>query len=146
MANTTVVDKLRGLALSAADLRILTNWSDPVIEDYLSLVDNIINIAETVDGKNDLIKTVTVVDSSMSPYEIGAADEEVFFDTTLGDIVANLKPGVLGTNYRLINVGTADNKVTVNAFGTELIFNASSEYIYDEEALLITFDDTYGWH
>jgi hypothetical protein len=47
MANLT--DRLRGLIPSAIELRQSTNWEEWVIEDYLSILRNILEIAETVD-------------------------------------------------------------------------------------------------
>ena len=42
-------DKLRGLILSAVELKQINSWSDSMIEDYLNIFDNIISLADTID-------------------------------------------------------------------------------------------------
>ena len=148
MANTTVAfERLRGLALSASDLRGLTDWPEPLIEDYLSFLDALQTLADAVNVKNDILKTTKLVDTTMSPYELSSTDEEIFFDTTLGDIEANLREGEDGRNYRLISVGTGGNKVILTPFGTDKLFGVNaSENIYDGEALIVTFEkDIEDW-
>ena len=47
----------------------------------------------------------------MSPYTITEDDEEIFFDTTSGDITALLPAGEEGRNFRLVSVGEGGNKI-----------------------------------
>lgn len=140
---------LQSLVLSASDLRELTDWDDAVIEEWLNLFRNLIQLANQIDTKNDIIKETTSV--TTSPFEPSATDEELFFDTDGfgGDMVANLPQGIDGTNYRLINTGvTGGNRVTINPFGTEKLFGVNaSEYIAMQEKLIITFDENSGgWY
>ena len=53
MPDPTTVTRLRGLALSAKDLRELTDWPDALIEDYLNILDNLILLADTLDVETD---------------------------------------------------------------------------------------------
>jgi hypothetical protein len=140
---------LQSLVLSAADLRQLTDWDDAIIEEWLNLFRNLIQLANQIDTKNDIIKNTTHI--TTSPYEITADDEEVFFDTDAfgGEMEANLRPGVDGTNYRLINTGiTGAHRVNLNPFGAEKLFGVNaSEFIAIQEALLVTFDEeSDGWY
>lgn len=147
MANTTITaQNLRGFALSATELRAMVDWPEALVEDYLNIIDNLFTIADAVNQKNDIIKTVTNVAFADSPYTITADDEEIFFDTSGGDIVANLPAGSEGRNFRLLNVSSSGNKVTLNPDGTELLFGDTVEYIYDAEALIITYDTDFGWY
>ena len=41
MADTSTVDKLRGLVLSAVELREMIDWPEALIEDYLNLISNL---------------------------------------------------------------------------------------------------------
>ena len=138
---------LRSLSLSATEIRQLTGWSDAMIEDYLNILENIALLAAAVDQKNNIIKNITVVTAADSPYEIKEKDEDVFYNTNGGDIITNLRPGVKGTNYRLVNVGENSNRVTINPFGAELLFGQNaSEYMADQEAFLISFEASEGWN
>jgi hypothetical protein len=139
---------LQSLVLSAADLRSLTDWDDAIIEEWLNLFRNLIALANQIDTKNDIIKNTTHI--TASPYEIAVDDEDVFFDTDTfgGPMVANLRPGEDGTNYRLINTGiTGGHRVTLNPFGAEKLFGVNaSEFMAMQEKLLVTFDeDSGGW-
>lgn len=143
MAESTV-DKLRGLVLSAVELREMTDWPEALIEDYLNLIDNLLTIAQDVDNKNDIIKNTTLV--TTSPYGILATDEEIFYNTNAGDIIAQLPEGIDGTNYRHINVGNNGNRVILTPFGTESLFGVNAtEFLIDEEVLLTTFETIEGW-
>jgi len=48
MAN--LVERLRGFVLTASELKDQTDWSDQLVEDYLSLIDNIFEITDEVDN------------------------------------------------------------------------------------------------
>ena len=137
---------LQSLVLSAADLKGLTDWDDAIIEEWLNLFRNLLELANQIDTKNDIIKNTTNV--TTSPYEIAEDDEDVFFDTDAfgGDMIANLRPGVDGTNYRLINTGiSGGHRVNINPFGTEKLFGVNaSEYMAMQEKLLMTFDEESG--
>jgi len=141
---TSTAAKLRGLILHAEDIKALTNWPDPMVEDYLALIESLTTLANEVDTKQDSLKNVAII--SASPYEIKDTDEVIFFDTSAGDITANLRPGVDGRQYRLINAGSSGNKVWLNPYGTEKLFGSnSSEYLADGEVFIITFNSTFGW-
>lgn len=145
MADVTTAQRLRGLILSAVELRAMTDWPDALVEDYLNLLDNLVLLAGEVDLKNDIIKSTTRVVSS--PYSILATDEEIFFDTDIGPITAGLPEGIDGTNFRLVNVGSSNNDVTLVPFGVENLFGANeSERIADAEVLIVTFETTEGWY
>jgi hypothetical protein len=137
---------LQSLVLSAADLQALTDWDDAIIEEWLNLFRNLIQLANQIDTKNDIIKNTTHI--TTSPYEIAEDDEDVFFDTDAfgGPMVANLREGVDGTNYRLVNTGvTGGHRVTLNPFGTENLFGVNaSEFMAMQEKLLVTFDEESG--
>lgn len=144
MADPTV-ESLRGLILSATELQDLTDWPDALIEDYLNLLDNFTTLAVTVDTKNNIIKTTTLVNSS--PYSILATDEEIFFDTDAIPIIALLPAGIDGANYRMINVGTSQNDVTLTPDGTDLLFGVNTtERIADQEVIDATYETTEGWY
>lgn len=146
MANPALPQSLRGLVLSAVELRNMTNWPDALIEDYLNILDSLVALSEAINQKNDIIKTVTNVDATMSPYQILNTEEDIFFNTDGGDIEANLPIGVEGRNYRLVNVGSSGNRVNIKPQLTERIFGAASEYMADQEAFILTFDSVEGWN
>ena len=53
MPDPTTIELLRGLVLSANDLKSLTDWPDVLVEDYLNIVDNLITIANLLDIEID---------------------------------------------------------------------------------------------
>ena len=145
MAEISTAQRLRGLILSAADLQRLTDWPDALIEDYLNILDNLITLANEVDTKNDIIKNTTVV--TTSPYTPLPTDEEIFVDTDLGPISVTLPVGINGTNYRIINVGSSGNDVTLIPALTDKLFGYNeNERIADNEVLVMTFETNEGWY
>lgn len=155
MANAvTLPGELRGLVLSATEVYNLTGWPEAMVEDYLNLVENLLTISKAINGKQDVLRTVVNVDFSMSPYAITDVDQTLVFDTTLGDIVASLPPGltvldngdvVSGRTYRMTNIGTGGNKVLLFPDGVDLLFGSLTESIYDAETLIMTYGDPDGW-
>lgn len=53
MANDTTFEKLNSLILSASDIKELTEWPDSMVEDYLNILRNLVNIATDVDVIDD---------------------------------------------------------------------------------------------
>lgn len=155
MANPiTLPSDLRGLVLSASEVYNLTGWPDPMIEDYLTLIENLIILSDAINAKQDILRTVVNVDFSMSPYDIADVDQTLVFDTTLGNIVANLPAGITtlsdgseasGRTYRMTNIGTAGNRVELFPDGADLLFGDVTENIYDAETLIMTYGDPDGW-
>ncbi len=64
MANTA--EELRGLLLSAEELKNLEDWSDVVIEDYLSLFENLITLATAIDSESEDLSNVNQQISSLN--------------------------------------------------------------------------------
>ena len=44
-------DNLSSLALSADDLRMMTEWPDALVEDYLTIIRNFSRVADYIDGE-----------------------------------------------------------------------------------------------
>jgi hypothetical protein len=143
-----LTDKLRGLVFSAVELREKhPDWDDAFTEDYLSIIENIVNIANEVDLKNDIIKTTVLITFADTPYTPLATDEEIFIDTDDGPIDITLPVGIDGTNYRMINVGSSKNNANLIPALTDKVFGVNaSEKIADAEVLIMTFEDTEGWY
>lgn len=147
MAEVTA-QRLRGLIPSAVELREKhPEWDDAFTEDYLSIIENLALLAEEIDTKNDIIKTTVLVSFADTPYTPLATDEEIFIDTNGGPIDITLPPGIDGTNYRMIKVGTSLNDVTLIPALTDKLFGVNaSERIAVSEVLIMTFETTEGWY
>ena len=53
MPDPTTKSRLTGLILSAVEIRNLTGWPQPMVEDYLNILENIITIADLLDVEID---------------------------------------------------------------------------------------------
>lgn len=53
MPNPTTFEKIKGLALSAVELKSMTNWADPVIEEFLNMIRALVTISELLDIEID---------------------------------------------------------------------------------------------
>jgi len=61
------VEQLRGLVLSATELRALTDWPEALIEDYLNIIDNIIALA--TDSGDAMQKVPTAGDGNIPVFD-----------------------------------------------------------------------------
>ena len=92
MPDPTTIERLRGLVLSANDLKGLTDWPDALIEDYLNIVDNLITIANLLDvevDKDDVIADAVLTDHAIVRGDGGVRnvqDSLVIIDDT-GNII-----------------------------------------------------------
>jgi hypothetical protein len=146
MAEPLLPEALRGLVLSASEVKILTDWPDQMVEDYLYILENILTLSTVTNQKQDILRPVTSVDPTMSPYEVLDTDQELDFDTTDGDIVAVLPTGIVGRWYRMTDIGTGGNKVILSPTGEELLFGVNEpENLYNAETFIMTFRDPAGW-
>lgn len=68
----------------------------------------------------------------------------VFCDTDSGAITVTLPTTTEGKSYRIINTGTSGNDVTVDGGGNN-VRGESTQLVSDEEILIITYSETYGW-
>jgi hypothetical protein len=84
--------------------------------------------------------------STAATYNILSTDHIIYLDTDSTVITANLPPGVAGTTYKIINVGSSGNDVTLVPNGSELLKGANaSQAITDGNDLFITYETTEGW-
>jgi hypothetical protein len=149
MAVAETIEKLRGLILSAVELRdmIMTDgrFTEEFIEDYLNIFQELITIITELNNViNQTAKSTRTVSSS---FLISADDGTIFCDTTNNDIDAQLPPGVSGEVHKIINTGLTGNIVTIYPDGFELLngFNAS-EPLYNSENLSLQYEPTEGWY
>jgi len=73
-------------------------------------------------------------------------DQIVHCDTDGGAFQVNLPAGSDGKGFKIINVGSSNNAVTVNPNGGESLFGAAAtSLLYDGETFDINYDSTEGW-
>ena len=77
---------------------------------------------------------------------LDATHHHVFGDTDGGAFTITLPAGVDGTQYRVANVGTSGNNLTLAPDGAELLVGANANFdILDGETLDLTYETTEGW-
>lgn len=135
---------LRGLVLSAAELRKMTDWPEALIEDYLNLLDNLVLLSGEVDTKSDKLHITYRVDTT--PYEIPDDADDIFVNTDLTPIIVSLRPGTAGRQHRIINTGSTGNRVTVQpATGELLTGSTDSRTLSNRSVIILTYDVAEGW-
>ena len=91
--------------------------------------------------------TVGVTNVSSSPYTVLGSDNNIFVNSTGGNITVNLPAGTEGKYYRIINVGTGSNVVTVTPNGSELLTGANaSRDLSDSSVVILVYSLTKGWY
>lgn len=53
MPDITTFEQIKGLSLSAFEIKTLTNWPDPIIDEFLNMIKGLVKIAELLDIEID---------------------------------------------------------------------------------------------
>lgn len=142
----TTRDKIQSIVFSAAELRIITNWDDRVIEEWLNLFRNFVLLSETLDDVTGAVATVTRITAGDSPYSIQPDDGTIFCNTTGGSIIVTLPPGVQSETHRVVNTGQAGNPVIIQtSLGQDINGSTDDAVLYDLESFDLQYDDNDGW-
>jgi hypothetical protein len=73
-------------------------------------------------------------------------DHVVFCDTDSAAFTVSLPAGINGTTYKIINVGSSGNSLTVSPNGSELLIGVNSNFdLLDGDSMIITYDSIEGW-
>jgi hypothetical protein len=91
------------------------------------------------------IDNTTAIDHTDSPYTATADDIVIYGDTDGGAITINYPAGVEGKYYKIINVGTSGNDITVDGNGSETVYGAATFAVVDGDVLETHFNATHYW-
>lgn len=94
------------------------------------------------------IVNTTRIDDGDTPYTVLGTDHVIYCDTDGGVITANLPAGTEGTHYKLINVGSSGNDLTVDPNGTEQLSGAGAGVataVTDGNKINVNYNATEGW-
>jgi len=92
------------------------------------------------------IRNITRIDNTDSPYTALSTDYNIFADTDGGAITILLPEGIEGTEYRVVNVGTSSNLLTVTPDGTEKLLGVNaSKTANDGTVVVLAYETTEGW-
>jgi hypothetical protein len=101
-------------------------------------------IKKYVDGGYSVTRTTT---RSTTTATIDTSAYQWNGDTDSAGFTFTLPAGVQGTQYRIVNVGTSGNTLTVSPAGTENLIGENSDFdLSDGESLIIGYDATDGWY
>lgn len=97
---TVTQEKLKNLRLSALDLKAQTDWSDPVIEEFLSIIDSLNSLAVTIDINNNPAYLDFITTLANPSYKKGrvfwdGAKEALSYYNEQSDVTVNLGQEVL---------------------------------------------------
>ena len=69
--------EFRRLVLSASEIKQATGWGDAMVEDYLNILNDLITLANAIDGNDtditDLENRVTALEGRVTTLEINVA-------------------------------------------------------------------------
>ena len=78
-------------------------------------------------------------------YTALTSDHMIFADTDGGAWTLTLPAGVEGQYFRIANVGTSGNDLTIDGDGAETVRQAATQDIADGEILILVYNSTEGW-
>lgn len=127
----------------------------------LQFRDSAITINSATDGHLDLTADISIdLNSKMvsddgrivntsrytSNQTLDATNHVVMGDTDGGAFTVTLPAGVDGTNYKISNVGSSGNALTLAPDGSELLVGANANFdLLDGETLDLFYETTEGW-
>jgi len=149
MPDPTTIERLRGLRLSANDLKSLTDWPDALVEDYLIILDNLTAIAEVLDdlkieevatdftdGSIPFAETALLVEDNANLIwdnvaKVLSAKGLIIADTSVSRLlstdgdklatsVANLALWITGTADQILITNNGDGTVTISIPDTDV--------------------------
>lgn len=137
MASTS--SQLRGLVLSASEIRELTGWSDAMVEDYLNILSNLITLADSIDAisvTDGVAETLNFPIPFLSERPVPDTVSTGSDYTTLGDqriICTNLIPITVTLN------GTPNNleSVDITRASAEMTISGNGRTISGEPDVLV---------
>ena len=115
------------------------------IDGKMIRIESRVRDLELIEKAGEGFSITTEIDDGDSPYTVLAADHILFCDTDGGAITANLPAGIEGENYKLINVGTSGNDLTIDGSGAETVYGSATAVLADGEVIDIHYSATQGW-
>jgi len=83
--------------------------------------------------------------TATTPYVVLATDYVVYVDSDGGAMAVTLPAGIDGTTYKIVNVGSSGNNVTITPNGAETIRGGATLVLTDGLQALITYETTEKW-
>lgn len=140
MASSSVLQRLRGLILSATELRELTNWGDALIEDYLNNASNVAQVAVSVDIGVDIdIQTKT------SNYTTVSNDGLILADASANAVTIFLDDTALAGQNHTIKCTDDTFTCLVGRNGNLIDDTAESFELFKDESLSVRADSDNNW-
>lgn len=136
----SIRQRLSGLILSAADLRELTNWPGSLIEDYLNILDNLIEISESVDIGVDIdIQTVS------NNYTTSQNDGTILVNASANPVTIYLDAtAATGQNHTIKCIDDTFT-VLISPNGNNLDTDTDDFEIFQDESVTVRADSSNNW-
>jgi len=78
-------------------------------------------------------------------YTALVTDHMIYADTDGGAFTIDLPAGVEGQYFRIANVGTSGNDVTIDGDGAETVMGDATQTLSDGEIMILIYNVTEGW-
>jgi len=137
------VEKLESLALSAVEIKELTNWPPEMIEDYLSILRNIIATATEIDintaqieiNKNDIAQNSSDIAQNASDISTNASN--------IATNTSNIATNTSNISTNTANIGTNSINIATNTSDIATILSAYLKSVSESDGVA-TFTDESG--
>lgn len=140
MAESSIALRLRGLVLSATELKQLAAWPGALVEDYLNIVDNIGKIAVSVDvGGSSDVQTVT------ADYTTTGADGLILADASANPVTVSLDDSAVAGQSHVVKCIGDTFACLVGRNGNLIDGVAESVELFKDESLSVRADTSNDW-
>lgn len=140
MAETSLALRLRGLILSSADLQQLTDWKEQIIEDYLNIVDNITQVAVSID-----VGATIDIQNRTGDYTTIKNDGLVLANASLNTVTISLDDTAIAGQSHVIKCIDDTFSCLVGRNGNEIDGVAESFELFRDESISVRADSDNNW-
>lgn len=141
MPDPTTQERLKGLILSAADLKSLSGWPDVLVEDYLNNLDNLIIISDLLDIEID--KKIEEIETAFANGSVPFVEDGLLVEDNT-NIIFDTITKVLTLGGALLNNLTASRLTASNASKQIVSVAALSAWIAGTANQITITDDGDG--
>ena len=92
-------------------------------------------------GAGRIVNTTRVT----TTYTALVTDYMIYADTDGGAFTITLPAGVEGQYFRIANVGSSLNNLTIDGDGAETVRGALTQTLYDGDIIIVVYNATEGW-
>ena len=122
------------------DITVGEETAETFGESLLLELSSVVQLYDIVRSFTKVVRNTTTTTINYSAYQWNG-------DTDVAGFTYTLPIGSQDKGFKIVNVGTSGNVLTISPDGTENLIGENEDfYLQDGESLIINYDETDGWY